>query len=254
MVSWQQIDHKRKPFIRMGERLFGDTYRDIRRSLLDEIRKAQQPQEIERVVEDFIFDVEMIGAFEKFYSRTALDFAKDFLKRYKSGKGPVEIKDEDLWLKKVLEYVRVHSEAKISKITRTHYNDIVRVATNAVQLGIDEGWGMDKIARVISKEQGLIDGWKALRIARTETVAASNYGGLLGAEDLPGSKVKVWISSFTTTSRDDHMAMEGVEVGINEPFIVAGEELMYPGDPSGSAGNIINCRCASEVIIKDDIF
>jgi len=25
---------------------------------------------------------------------------------------------------------------------------------------------------------------------------------------------------------------------------VGGERLMYPGDPSGSAENVINCRCA----------
>jgi len=33
-------------------------------------------------------------------------------------------------------------------------------------------------------------------------------------------------------------------VPINEPFIVSGEELMYPGDPNASAGNYIRCRCA----------
>ena len=30
---------------------------------------------------------------------------------------------------------------------------------------------------------------------------------------------------------------------MDEPFEVDGEQLMYPGDPAGSAGNIINCQC-----------
>jgi hypothetical protein len=38
-------------------------------------------------------------------------------------------------------------------------------------------------------------------------------------------------------------------VPIDEPFIVSGEELMYPGDPSGSAGNVINCRCAIGYVV-----
>ncbi len=30
---------------------------------------------------------------------------------------------------------------------------------------------------------------------------------------------------------------------MDEAFDVGGEQLMYPGDPAGSAGNICNCRC-----------
>ncbi len=55
-------------------------------------------------------------------------------------------------------------------------------------------------------------------IARTETIRSSNAG----SQELFGE----W----------------GVQ-GVNEAFDVGGEALMYPGDPSGSAGNTINCRC-----------
>lgn len=45
----------------------------------------------------------------------------------------------------------------------------------------------------------------------------------------------------------DHVAANKQRVGINEPFIVSGELLMYPGDSSmgASKGNVINCRCVS---------
>jgi hypothetical protein len=39
------------------------------------------------------------------------------------------------------------------------------------------------------------------------------------------------------------MAADGQVVGLDEPFIVGGEQLMYPGDPAGSPGNICNCLC-----------
>jgi hypothetical protein len=40
-------------------------------------------------------------------------------------------------------------------------------------------------------------------------------------------------------------------VGKDEPFIVMGEQLDYPGDPVGSAGNVINCRCTQIYITED---
>jgi hypothetical protein len=45
----------------------------------------------------------------------------------------------------------------------------------------------------------------------------------------------------------DHVEMDGEQVEKNEPFMTpttrGKEALDYPGDPKGSAGNVINCRC-----------
>ena len=38
----------------------------------------------------------------------------------------------------------------------------------------------------------------------------------------------------------DEQEQNGVTVPIDQPFP---NGLMYPGDPSGSPGEIINCRC-----------
>jgi hypothetical protein len=35
------------------------------------------------------------------------------------------------------------------------------------------------------------------------------------------------------------------------PFDIGGEALMYPGDPAGSAGQVINCRCAMGWVVKE---
>ena len=50
----------------------------------------------------------------------------------------------------------------------------------------------------------------------------------------------------------DHLVMNGVKVDANKPFFVGGEEMQYPGDPSGMSGNIINCRCKVVYTIKED--
>jgi hypothetical protein len=43
--------------------------------------------------------------------------------------------------------------------------------------------------------------------------------------------------------RIGHLLADGQIVKPDEPFVVEGEELMYPRDPSGSAENTINCHC-----------
>lgn len=53
--------------------------------------------------------------------------------------------------------------------------------------------------------------------------------------------------------RDTHAAIDGQMVKDGEPFYVDGEELMYPGDPSGSPENTYNCHCTMTDIWKDEI-
>jgi uncharacterized protein with gpF-like domain len=79
-------------------------------------------------------------------------------------------------------------------------------------------------------------------IARTETIRSSNAGSqeLFGEW---GVTRKEWLSTFDNRARDDHMAANEQTVGINEPFQVGDDWLMYPGDPAGSPEQTINCRC-----------
>lgn len=43
--------------------------------------------------------------------------------------------------------------------------------------------------------------------------------------------------------RPAHLVANKQVVKVDEPFLVDGEELMYPRDPNGSPGNTINCHC-----------
>lgn len=104
-------------------------------------------------------------------------------------------------------------------------------------------------------------GWykaQALRIARTETTTATNYATGLAAENSKYELEKTWISVQDNRTRRppksmfDHLDMNGVKVDVNKPFFVGGEEIMYPGDPNGMSGNIINCRCKVVYTIKED--
>ena len=104
--------------------------------------------------------------------------------------------------------------------------------------------------------------WQALRIVRTETTAAANYASTVAADSSGVLMDKVWISADDSRTRRppksgfNHLVMNGVKVGVDEKFKVpfkGGVQLLdFPGDPKGSAGNIINCRCNSALIPRRD--
>lgn len=86
---------------------------------------------------------------------------------------------------------------------------------------------------------------RAVTIARTEVVSASNAGSLAGASALGpyGPERKQWLATIDSRTRDSHMAADGQVVAMTEQFDVGGALLEYPGDPSGPAREVVNCRC-----------
>jgi len=103
---------------------------------------------------------------------------------------------------------------------------------------------IDEIASELHKVLTESSVTRAWTIARTELGAAMNYGHQEGARaaveeyDLP--LVKVWASSFDTRTRDSHLSLHGEVRELDEPF---SNGLQYPGDPTGDAAEVVNCRC-----------
>ena len=99
-------------------------------------------------------------------------------------------------------------------------------------------------------------------IARTETIRSSNAGSTEIYKDW-GVQKHEWVSTQDDRTRGqekgdefDHFSdwpngPNGEVVEIDTPFIGTGEELMYPGDPSGSAGNTISCRCTTAPVVEE---
>lgn len=60
---------------------------------------------------------------------------------------------------------------------------------------------------------------------------------------------KRWVTKGDSRTRSGHLAAHGQSVPVDGFFLVARErgerkeELRFPKDPRGSAGNVINCRC-----------
>lgn len=66
-----------------------------------------------------------------------------------------------------------------------------------------------------------------------------------------GYRFHRWVSESDDKTRPWHLTSDGQIKGINEPFYVGGEKMMFPMDTSlgAGAGNILNCRC-TEVYLR----
>jgi SPP1 gp7 family putative phage head morphogenesis protein len=138
------------------------------------------------------------------------------------------------------DYARRYGLEKVTQISRTTINQL----KNVIQTGIEEGLSERNLSKLIRERAPIIASSRAQTIARTETHAAANFAIQESAKSAEIEARREWVSAENERTRESHSQANGQIVGMNEPFNVDGEDLMYPGDPSGSPENVINCRCA----------
>ena len=137
----------------------------------------------------------------------------------------------------VVDFIQDRSFLMLS-VNKTTQDALRESLADGVAQGEDLGQIRDRITEVYDQAQD----FRAETIARTEVGAAQNFGRTAEMEN-QGVKKRVWIAIFSNT-RDAHAEADGQVVPIDEPFQVGGESLDYPGDPSGSPENTINCQCS----------
>ena len=63
---------------------------------------------------------------------------------------------------------------------------------------------------------------------------------------------KVWIATMDSRTRDTHFAADGQRAPLKGKFTVGGVQLDRPGDPTGPAREVRNCRCRVGVLARDE--
>ncbi|CAB4912040.1 unannotated protein [freshwater metagenome] len=100
----------------------------------------------------------------------------------------------------------------------------------------------ERLSTVLGDLQG-----RAVRIARTETMAAVNGGTHAAmkarAEVLQQTVEKGWLATDDDRTRHTHRQADGQWQPLDDAFAVGGALLQFPGDPSGPAQEVIQCRC-----------
>ena len=109
----------------------------------------------------------------------------------------------------------------------------------------------------------LIDGgirserYRARAAALTETLRAHSVAQQEALIQSPAVESKEWVhtGSHRNTPRENHVAMNGVIVPKDEPFVLEGEDgvtyyPMYPRDPALPPGESVNCHCIHRGIVN----
>lgn len=135
----------------------------------------------------------------------------------------------------------------------------------ALKRGIDLAYGKKQITASVTSSilrgttlrqmaddlQSRIDGMSrtsAIRAARTATTGAECAGRLDGykaARDMGITLKQRWLATLDGRTRHAHAMADGQTVDIDKPFMLDGYALRYPGDSSGPAYLVYNCRCTT---------
>lgn len=140
---------------------------------------------------------------------------------------------------KALQFLR-ERENRMTDVSQDVFDRVKAV----LQDGIDAGNTTDQLASLVRGEFNEMSRSRATTVAMTETAAAYGTARQEGMEQA-GVKYKKWLTSGADNVRAAHAEANGQIVLANDAFRVGGEDLMHPGDPHGSAGNVINCHCVA---------
>lgn len=155
------------------------------------------------------------------------------------------------WWAIVEQYLTTQAATKITGINNVTKGTVIEIVQTVIQDGIEKGLSIDQI--VVNLDANIdstmlnMSKVRARLIARTETIAGSNFASLKGAEISGLEVTKAWLSAKQPTrTRADHYVMDSSDfIPIDSPFNVGGYDMMHPGDGSmgAPAKEICNCRC-----------
>lgn len=191
---------------------------------------------------------------EATYRQMALASITQFgLRIFDQGKAhglPLETKESfaQIMTRLALRYVQQEMiRRRITEVTETTRRQIV----NAVDRGYRDGLGQRGVADTILDLVPSLSSTRANVIARTETHGAANYGSQEAAKQTSLPTRKEWLAADDERTRETHRKADGSTVGMNDTFRVGDSDLQFPGDPSGAAEEVINCRCTLAYVIDD---
>jgi hypothetical protein len=165
---------------------------------------------------------------------------------------PDKSMNESFW-NDINQFIALNVGRKIKQMQDT----AKKMVALTIATGLEQGETNREIATRLRKT-GVIDSkFRALRIARTETLGLYNSATQASVRETGLKFIRQWSTTKDLRTRRrkkksnfDHWAVDGQKRKMGEDYLISGEALSYPGDPKGSAGNIINCRCV-ELFLRD---
>ena len=174
------------------------------------------------------------------YVKAGMPKAKSVVRDLSLGKAAPE---EGYWEQELMRYAENRAGNEIVLVQGTLKEQLVGITRKVMEA--DTQMPIERLAREIFKEYQAIELWQARRIAQTETMIGLADAGEIAARSLGVRYDKQWVISGLGNTRENHEAMDGVVVDMDEPFTLPDCQMMYPHDGSlgAPAGEIINCAC-----------
>lgn len=252
---------------RIGRRIFGAGIRKAVDNIpIDNITERNYREAVDlNVPEEPIFD-----AFVRFYFEVGADAGdRTFSELMEAVNAPKQKQFAnpvfaEKYRRELIAWARKNLYTKITSVR----GDVVSEIIKLIEAGMLEEKSIVEIRQMLKKAFASRNfyNWQIDRITRTETTAAANHGSVYGGTTTGIPLYKRWISLPDNRTRRrgrdafDHVQMNGKTVKQGEMFEIPGfvkgvpvvDFIEYPGDPRGSAGNVINCRCRVVLIPKRD--
>jgi len=177
---------------------------------------------------------------------------------------------EDLVLAALIAWAEKNAPESAALITNTTQDNMDDSLIQARQAFSDEG-KTDYTDRELSlvaaailgrkfrgREEAIISSETQGSAESTKLIEAYSIAGLAPIAVVTGEQVpehrsiKEWNTVGDERVRSAHRRANGQRVGLDEPYIVNGQQLMYPGDNSRGAtvDNTIHCRCSAFYIFR----
>ncbi len=199
---------------------------------------------------------DIIKIYRDLYEDIGLQFAKwyarNFDKYIKKGVNPNQFIDQ--WANTFAALGSAVGAERVTLVSGTAKKTLVKVTQNLLTDIDFQNTGIEEKTRILRSQFNKYSTFQAQRLVRTEATNAANFATIKSAETIfPAEDLqKEWIASFDDRTRSTHAEAGASEpIPQNEPFMVGGALMMYPGDPSGPASEVINCRCSIAVFPKE---
>lgn len=197
---------------------------------------------------------DLLKIYRELYSDIGMRFAKWYVNNLK--KFITKSIDPDvlnIWENAFASFGSAIGAERVTLVSGTAKKTLIEITQRLMQDPDFMSLGAVERGRILKNQFNTYSQYQSERLVRTEATAAANFAQTQAAQTIfpPEQMQKEWIASFDDRTRSTHSEANGQIVNANDPFIVGGNQMMFPGDPSGGAAEVINCRCSVAYFPKE---
>lgn len=237
-----ETNKKRDKFLTRNVRRLKGAYRRYDEYLFSRFSGLTSYDQVELILKLIQNDDSFKPELEQLYKQVVVFFGMDTYRQFKKAEPTVSTFE-----RYAIDYLDIYGGLKITSIQDSRK----LLVGNLLAQYREQGMTIFEALTEMKKALKLDTAWQAERIARTEILAASNWGQWKGAKETGFNMVKSWVPRLDSRVRTTHAAMVNhPDIPINDTFMVNGSEMLYPGDWNGGADNVVNCRCVVKYFVK----